>query len=162
MKRNERTDRRADSISLRTWPSVRFSAEFAARLRAMDITGFVEQALIDASDKVCVPGTKLTWRDFDAPSEGETWIRMALEKRIPMKGDEELKRSFVLTHEAFFLDKKGNPDARKIGVLWKLIDFYLDDWTRGRDIDAWATAERMATHLKQANIEPPPYGNKAK
>lgn len=148
------TETRKDAISFRTWPSLRFAVDFAARVKGETLSTFCESVLLPACE-VQVPGTKLTYRDFDHPHEGVVWIKMALELRIPMSGDEERRRRFVLAHKEFFVDNKGQPDEKRITVLWRLIAFFEDDWERTHTIDANATANRMADALRQAKLEPP-------
>lgn len=156
---------RGEPVDLQT--SVRISQ---ATQRAIDWIGRVRGYNFGKaySHAIAVTADTIKWRDLSFkdvyhPGEGVWWCRMFL-AGLTSIDSEALRTEFVSAHKPFFFAKVGRewkPDEQKIPALWPSIDFLTDHWFKRRELDAWATGEKMADMLKDARIAPPAWGPKA-
>jgi hypothetical protein len=76
-------------------------------------------------------------------------------------GQSEADRvEFIFSHGAFFYSDKGMtiPHAERASVLWEHLDELVAEWVSKRKTDYHVAAKRMATILKKAQLDPPPFG----
>ncbi len=149
MKKIKEDTNRSTALSIRATPSVKFAADFAARLKGLSTTALVETLVMAEADKLTIAG--LGWRDFDDPSPGVGWCRMYLHKIALNKDEDEIKR-FVLAHREFFYDGT-EPNRRRIEILWPRIGHFADKYFRTMRTSTDAAGADMNKALAEARAK---------
>jgi hypothetical protein len=157
----ERGQSKDKLTSVRLSPGSKAAAEWVARARGLSLNQVYSHAIALLAEDT-------RWRDFSFddvyhPSEGAYWCNLML-AGLQTDGADAYRAEFIAAHKPFFFYKAGRewkPDEQKIGALWGHVDYLADHWNRRREMDAWATGEKMQGMLKEAKIVPPAWGPKA-
>lgn len=157
---DEFSEKKISFSSVRMTTASKFAADFCAGVLDNQFNAIMNHAVAELADRTTFRGKH--WRDYYHPHEGVAWCRLAV-AGFPMPKD-EARREFMLAHKPFFFAKQGKEwiaDEQKIHVLWPLFDGLCDHWLKRRQIDAWATGEKMQEYLKDARVTAPAWGPKA-
>jgi hypothetical protein len=141
--------------------ATKFATEWIARVKGYSLIAAYRHAITIYAESLEWKGKDL--HDFFHPSEAVRWCRMLI-AGVPLDDSETRRGEFVLAHKPFFFVKHGKEwiaNEQTIAVLWPHVDYHADHWFKRREVDAWATGEKMADVLKDAKCIPPPWGPKA-
>jgi hypothetical protein len=145
-------------------PSARFAVEYAAIVSGMSATKVAERGILAFADGVEHRGRD--WRYYWDLAQGSVacaWALMFAEKSLPYDDEQQRLRDFLLAHERFFFERSGSvlhPRRRNVEALWPYVaDGILPaHWYKTKEVDAWATGEKMNEILKKTTKKTEPWG----
>lgn len=148
--------------SLRMTHATKMAVEWLSRVNGLSMNSAFAHALAIEADATKHKGT--TFDDAYSESEGVWWCNLYL-IGLTREASDEHRARFVGAHMPFFFKKqnggKWTSDHQKIEALWSHVDYLADHWHKRKEIDAYATGEKMQEILKEARITPPAWGPKA-
>lgn len=145
------------------YPATYFANWFSSAVTLQSGSKAFEAAILLYADHV-----DPRWRTFFDPSEPVTWcnlINASKDGWPPLQAHDAQLSAFVLAHRPFFYEPTADgawtPRRAYAEALWGHILASVDHWHEHKGIDAWATGRIMAKHLREAGLEPPPWGPEA-
>lgn len=163
MPRPKRTSSPLKPTSFRLSERAKFAARFLARTgdrgtsEALELEKALEMMAGERS-------TSSSWLELWDENEAVRQLRLyALPEFKPSehpRDNEKVIAQFLSTHAQFFYRNKsrGEPDRAKAEILWPHIDELATLWMTKKSEDYWCAAKQMASLLRKAKLDPPPFG----
>lgn len=145
------------SISFKLSDKARFALRVIARRQNKTDALVLEEAIEDIANRLPL---SRHWLELWDEEEAVRMLNLFALAEYKAATGEAARVAFVAAHAQFFYADKARqtPHRARATILWPHIDEMETLWTKKKSEDYWAAAKAMASLLRKAKLDPPPFG----